>query len=212
VAVIRTPFTAIIMVFEMTRDYRIILPLMIANAAAYAIASNLHKGSVYESLSEQDGVHLPSREDNEVLENLLIEEAMIKDPFCLNANLTTRDVFKELKGKFEFTGFPVIKNGNLFGMVSLSELAKAHAKEHGKAKIEDIATREIISVYPACSLLVAFHKLNQHQVGRIPVVSRLNHKRLLGLVTAEDIVARFGYHIQVEQKTYDIEDVEDIEN
>lgn len=207
VAVIRTPFTAIIMVFEMTRDYKIILPLMIANVAAYFIASRLQSGSVYEALSEQDGIHLPTRDHDEILEALTVDDAMVKEPFTLNATLTTRDVFRELKGKFEFTGFPVMKNGNLIGMVSLSELAKAHAKGHGETLIEDIATKEVISVYPDCSLLVAFHKLNHHQVGRVPVVSRLNDKRLLGLVTAEDIVSRFGYHIQVEKKTYQIEEI-----
>ncbi len=208
VAVIRTPFTAIIMVFEMTRDYKIIIPLMIANAAAYAIATRLHRGSIYESLSEQDGIHLPSREDNEVLETLLIEEAMVKNPFCLNANLTTREVFQMFKGDIKFTGFPVLKNGNLIGMVSLSELAKAHAKDHGESLIEDIATTKIISIYPDCSLLVAFDKLKRHQIGRLPVVSRLNDKRILGVITAEDIASRFGYHIKEESKSYKIEDID----
>ncbi len=212
VAVIRVPFTSIIMIFEMTHDYKIILPLMIANVAAYFIASRMQKGSVYEALSEQDGVHLPNREDSDILEALVVEDAMVKDVFTLNASLTTKEVFKLLKGKFDYTGFPVMKNGNLIGMVSLSDLAKAHAKEHGKATVEEIATKEIISVYPDCSLLVAFHKLNQHHISRLPVVSRLNDKRLLGIITAEDIVCRFGYHIQEEKKNYQIEEFEEDAN
>ena len=76
-AVIRTPITSIIMVFEMTRDYKIMLPLMIANVMAFAIAKRLHKGSVYESISKQDGIYLPSHEDQEVMDTLLIEDAMV---------------------------------------------------------------------------------------------------------------------------------------
>lgn len=208
VSVIRVPFTAIIMIFEMTHDYKIILPLMIANVSAYFIANIFQKGSVYEALSEQDGVHLPTREDNDVLESLVVEDAMVKEPFTLNASLTTRDVFRQLNGKFEYTGFPVMKNGNLFGMVSLSDMARSHAKNHGDVTIESIATRNIISVYPDCSLFVAFHKLKQHNISRLAVVSRLNDKRLLGLITAEDIVSRFGFHIHEEKKNFKIEDIE----
>jgi CIC family chloride channel protein len=72
-AVIRAPFTSILMIFEMTRDYEIILPLMIANITAFGLSKRLKKGSVYENLSEQDGIHLPgSEEDNEILSSLLI--------------------------------------------------------------------------------------------------------------------------------------------
>jgi CIC family chloride channel protein len=91
-------------------------------------------------------------------------------------------------------------------------MAKAHAKDHGKATIEQIATRNIISVYPDCSLFVAFHKLKENHISRLAVVSRLNDKRLLGIITAEDIVSRFGFHIQEEKKNYKIDDIEEKEN
>jgi CIC family chloride channel protein len=135
---------------------------------------------------------------------------MVTEPFTLNASLTTREVFKQLKGDIKYTGFPVMKHGNLVGMVSLSEIAKVHAQSKGKALIEDIMNRKIISIYPDQSLLVAFDKLKKYGIGRLPVVSRLNDKRLLGIITAEDIVNRFGYHIQEEVKSYKIEDIEEV--
>ena len=60
-AVIKAPFTSIIMIFELTRDYNIILPLMISNIIAYALSPTLNDSSIYESISEQDGIHLPKK-------------------------------------------------------------------------------------------------------------------------------------------------------
>ncbi|HTA39496.1 MAG TPA: chloride channel protein, partial [Candidatus Acidoferrales bacterium] len=58
--IIRTPFTSVIMIFELTRDYTIIVPLMISNAIAYFISQKLQPEAIYDALARQDGVHLPS--------------------------------------------------------------------------------------------------------------------------------------------------------
>ncbi|TNF27571.1 MAG: chloride channel protein [Deltaproteobacteria bacterium] len=198
-AVIRAPFTSIIMVFELTRDYNIMLPLMIANVVSYSISGRITKESIYEKISEQDGIHLPTREDNEVLETLLVEDAMVDDVISLNAKDTIEDVSKNIKGK-RFSGYPVLKNGHLIGMISTNEINMQIAKGNKEVKIEDICTKQIIHIYQDQSLLVALHKLNKFQISRIPVVSRLNDKRLIGIITAENIVSQFGYHIQEEEK------------
>ena len=126
-AVIRAPFTSIIMVFELTRDYNIMLPLMIANVVSYSISGRITKESIYEKISEQDGIHLPTREDNEVLETLLVEDAMVDDVISLNAKDTIEDVSKNIKGK-RFSGYPVLKNGHLLGMISTNEINMQIAK------------------------------------------------------------------------------------
>jgi CIC family chloride channel protein len=198
-AVIRAPFTSIIMIFEMTRDYKIILPVMIANIVAYAISSRFHEGSIYENISEQDGVHLPTREDNEVLESLLVEDAMITTPITLNANLTVKEAVKKIRDT-EISGYPVLKNGVLIGMVSTSDVGSHYARRNGDFTIEKICTKKLIKIYPDQSLLVAFHKLQKHQISRLTVVSRINDKRLVGIITPEDIVNKFGFHIQEESK------------
>ncbi|MCF8057905.1 MAG: chloride channel protein [Bacteriovoracaceae bacterium] len=194
VSVIRAPFTSIIMVFEMTRDYHIILPLMIANMVSYYISSKLHEGSIYESISEQDGVHLPTKEDNEILESLIVEDAMVESPFSINANLSIKDAH-ELIEEEPYSGFPILKNGLLVGMVAKSDIKQAIAKEEFDKPVMDIAEKKIITIYPDQSLMVAFHKLDRFHVSRLPVVSRINDKRMIGIITAENIVSRFGYHI-----------------
>src|ERR1051326_1714113 len=57
--IVRAPMTSVLMIFEMTRDYTVIVPLMIANMASLFISSRLQKQPIYEALAQQDGIHLP---------------------------------------------------------------------------------------------------------------------------------------------------------
>ncbi|MFT6069422.1 MAG: CIC family chloride channel protein [Bacteriovoracaceae bacterium] len=193
-AVIRAPMTSVLIVFELTRDYNIILPLMIANGTAYLISLQIQKGSVYEMISEQDGIHLPSHEDNEVLETLHIEDAMVSDVFTLEANLTIQKASELIKDK-KYSGFPVVRKGELIGMVSSNDILACVTKGDLDREIFVISERKVISVYPDQSLLVAFHKLRRFHVSRLPVVSRVNRKKILGIITAENIASKFGYHV-----------------
>jgi len=194
-AVIRAPFTSIIMVFELTRDYNIVLPLMIANIVAYIISTKIYRGSIYERISEQDGIHLPtSSEDREVLESLVVEDAMVRDPVTLQSDSSIKEAF--YKGReCLFSGYPVVEGNLLVGMVASNEIGKAYALGEEESTVLSISALDIISVYPDQSLMMAFHKLKKHQISRLAVVSRLNEKKLLGIITAEDIVNNFGYHI-----------------
>ena len=60
--IVRTPLTSVIMIFEMTRDYTIIVPLMISNLIAFFISQRFQRIPIYEALAGQDGVHLPTAE------------------------------------------------------------------------------------------------------------------------------------------------------
>lgn len=64
--VIKAPFTSIVLVFEMTRDYRIVLPLMLANLIAWTLAEMQFKGSIYEFMANLDGLDLPSHDEDEL--------------------------------------------------------------------------------------------------------------------------------------------------
>lgn len=196
VTVIRAPFTSILIVFELTRDYNIILPLMIANIIAYMLSSKFTNESIYEQISAQDGIHLPTREDLEVLDQLHVEDAMVKDIVTYGATLTVSETLKDIE-KFNpgIQGFPVLKNGRLLGMMSTSELKLQLAKGNGDTRIEHCCEKKIIKIYPDQSLYIALHRLKRFQISRLPVVSRLDEKRIIGILTPKDIVQQFGYQI-----------------
>src|SRR5882757_6154877 len=62
VGIVRAPMTSVLMIFEMTQDYAVIVPLMIANLVSLFISSRLQQQPIYEALADQDGIHLPGAE------------------------------------------------------------------------------------------------------------------------------------------------------
>ena len=191
VAVIRAPFTAFVMLFEMTRSYALILPLMISSAAAYWISTLINSESVYESVAEYEGVHLPTHADKECLNEMIVEECMVKSVVCLRADATVLESMPVVEQN-NYSGFPVIrKNNQLIGIVNRGELRDKFESEP-ECKLRNAAKYSVISIYPDQSLLVALDKMKRFEIGRLPVVSRLNDKELLGLITPEDIVNYLG--------------------
>lgn len=153
------------------------------------------KNTIYEQLAEQDGVHLPSKEDHEILEQLTVEEAMKRTPHVLQWNTTVAESMKEIN-QTEFSGFPVIKAGKLIGIVSKKQIATNIIEHHEDVTVESICTKKLITIYPDQSLLLALHYLEKYKVSRLLVVSHLNERMLRGIITAGDIVERLGIHIQ----------------
>ena len=190
VCVIRAPFTAFIMLFEMTKDYELILPLMISSIGAYWISNLLIKESVYELVAEYEGVHLPTSSDKECLNEMIVEECMVKDVLCLDSRDTMKDVIEKVI-ESDFGGFPVLENNKLIGVVNACEV-KNKFKNDPNSKVRDAAKYSVISIYPDQSLLVALDKMKRFEIGRLPVVSRFNDRQLLGLITPEDIVNYLG--------------------
>ena len=195
-AVIKAPFTSIIMIFELTRDYNIILPLMVSNIISYAIALALDHNSIYEEISEQDGIHLPKKEDYEILDTFIVEEAMIQDVQCLKCSDTISSAYLTVKGS-SISGYPVLnEKNNLIGIVSSNEISAANLKKENESKvIEEICMRKVIKIYPDQSLMYALHLLDKFHISRIPVVSRIDDKKVIGIITANDITHRFGLHV-----------------
>ncbi len=197
-AVIRAPFTSIIMIFEMTHDVNFILPLMIASITAYVVSGRFGSGSIYEKIAAQDGIRLPAKEDDDVLESLLVEDAMVDKVVGLAADLSLASAIKQVNHS-EISGYPVLtQKGELFGIISLYEIGKKYVESQGRLKVGEACSLNVVTVYPDQSLLIAFHKLKQFKISRLIVVSRLNQRKILGVLTAEDIVKHFGHHLQQE--------------
>ena len=208
--VIRAPFTSILMVFELTRDYNIMLPLMIANITAYVISAKIENKSIYEKISEQDGIHLPSHDDNEILESLTVEDAMVSTVVSLNSSLSLIEAYKGVRDE-SISGYPILKKGRLIGVIAKSDMSSAIGRKEFEKKLEELCEKKVIKIYPDQSLLVAFHRLKRFQISRLPVVSRLDDKRLVGVITAQDIVKKFGYELTESTKSEEEHIIEDLE-
>ena len=74
--IVRVPLTSVIMIFEMTRDYTIIVPLMISNLVSFYVSYKLQRTPIYEALAHQLGIHLPSAGTRQGLAHLRVSVAM----------------------------------------------------------------------------------------------------------------------------------------
>lgn len=188
----RAPITSVLIVFEMTDDYRIILPLMLATVVSTVLAEHLSKESIYTLKLSRRGIHLERGRDIDVMQGVLVGEAMTTDVDTVAADMD----LTELDLAFAEThhhGFPVLdRNGDLFGVVTLQDLSRARERGHLEAyKVRDIATRSVLTAYPDEPMWVALKRLGTRDVGRLPVVDRQEPKRLLGLIRRSDIVQAY---------------------
>src|ERR1019366_9046147 len=89
--IVRAPMTSVLMIFEMTRDYAVIVPLMIANLTSLFISRRFQKQPIYEALAHQDGIHLPSRSTPDEANQRTVALVMQKSPQILPAQMRVED-------------------------------------------------------------------------------------------------------------------------
>ncbi len=190
----RAPFTAILIVFEMTDDYRLIVPLMAGVIVSLLVAEKLHKESIYTLKLARRGITLRSGVDVDVMESVKVEEIMDPSPAAISADLP----ISVLESEFIRTGrhgFPVInEDGSLYGIVSLEDYRRSVSDTEtdvSQIPIRDIATRKLITIFPDDSVGSALRRMAPRDLSRLPVVARDDPKRLVGLIRRNDIVRAY---------------------
>jgi CIC family chloride channel protein len=185
-AVIRTPITSILLIFEMTYNYEIILPVMIANAIAYAVASKLTPLSIYEAFLFQDGIHLGTAPKNDALARITAASVMTREVVTLPDDITVAEAL-DLVGRLEFTGYPVLRDGRMVGLITTGDLKRLEAEARQNDLIADVMIKKIVHAHPDQTLDTVILKLAQRELSQLPVVSRVDDTRLMGIITLRDI-------------------------
>lgn len=193
-AVAHAPITSVIILFELTGDYRIILPLMITIVMATMISRELLDGeSIYTLKLSRRGIRLRRGREVDVMESVLVKEVMTSNPICVKTDLSV----SALPGLFIQTnlhGFPVVdQEGKLYGVVSISDYRRVlkKLKSEDQLTVGEIATQSLVTAYPDENIHVVLKRMAPRDLSRIPVVSRKDPKKLLGVVRRNDIVKAY---------------------
>jgi CIC family chloride channel protein len=190
----RAPITSIIILFEMTDDYRIILPLMFATVISTLLSEYLSRESIYTLKLTRRGVRLERGRDIDVMQGITVGEAMTPDPETVSVNTTLR----ELSDRFatsHYHGFPVLdEEGRLRGVVTLQDLERVTrgGKRPPGATAGQICTDKLLVIYPDEPMWVALKRIGTRDIGRLPVVSREDPTRLVGLIRGNDIIRAYN--------------------
>ena len=190
--IVRAPMTSVVMIFEITRDYAVIVPLMISNLVSFFISAKLQRKPIYEELAQQDGIHLPTVESRQEGMQRRVSQAMRPATEVLRAEMT----IQEARGSIASSGasaWVVCDKEGVRGVVSRRMLEQAAGQgDTGKPLEELLASHELVHVHADHPLNVALERLGASQLDTLPVVSRADARQLEGIVTLQDVLAAYG--------------------
>lgn len=192
--IIRTPLTSILMIFEMTNDYAIIAPLMLANMTSFLTARFFEPHNVYEAILATNNVHIPSVQDHILLEEVTAGEVMTRHP----ATLEPETPISEVSARFATSSAPgfavVTPDQQLIGLVTRADIRRAVAQGRWTESVQHIAEATTpISAYSDVPLSVVMQQLGEHDMSFMPVISHAHPPHLLGVVTMSDILHAFAH-------------------
>lgn len=196
--IVRTPLTSVFMIFEVTRDYTIIVPLMISNLIAFFISQQLQPEPIYEALSHQEGVHLPTAESRGPPRRSQVVGAMRRPSEVLAPELRLHEAVARVE-QSTLDAWPVIGRLGLEGMLPLKDLTEAMAQGNAEDRVDALLSRlarerpDREHLHPDHSLSVALARMGSTGATVLPVVSRANVHQLLGIVTLGDLLEAFGF-------------------
>jgi len=185
------PITAILIIFELTGDYLIILPLMVSCIISTFVTTFLKDGSIYTLKLRRKGLSLKRGWEQIILESFKVKDIMRTD-FDTVLETATIDEIIETLGKSHHSYLLVTNSqGELAGILSFHDVREAllKRKEREKMTAGDIATKKVVSITPNDTLLTTRHKLGTLGISQLPVVDERKPKRVVGIISLKDIIA-----------------------
>jgi len=191
--IVRGPITAIIMLFEMTMDYALILPLMTAVVVSTIIARHFTSESIYTLRLLRQGIDIRQLEHTSPMRTVTVGEAMTRKCPTVLPTMSVSDLVVRLR-RTGHHGFPVVdKDGNLCGIVTLSDIEVAMTTgSPADLTVADVVSNPLVVAYPDQYLHDILVSFGARDLGRIPVVDRNNPRRLLGVLRRHDIVGAYS--------------------
>ena len=193
-ATTHAPMTSIIIIFEMTGDYRIILPLMLACIASTLLASKLDPESIYTRKLARRGIMLREGREETVLAGITVAEVMHTDVTTVRQSTPYPELVRIMTSSKDLY-FPVVdRNGLMTGIITYYDL-RGHMfdDELGSLVIaHDLATPEVVTLSPEDNLLTAFERFNSIDVEKLPVVDPRDPRRVVGMVSRGDLLNRYN--------------------
>ncbi len=189
--IVRAPMTSVVMIFEITRDYAVIVPLMVSNLVSYFISSRMQKEPIYEVLAEQDGIHLPKFGSRQQTRRQVMQ---IMQPAgeVLQAGQTVHSAIEVVRESARRTWIVSDERG-VAGLLTREELASAASKGNLDAPVSTILKMgEFPHVHADHPLDDALDRLGANHLDLLPVVSRANVHQLLGVVRLQDVLEAYG--------------------
>jgi chloride channel protein, CIC family len=195
-AAARAPITAVLILFEMTGDYRIILPLMLATVIATTVAGYLDKESIYTLKLSRKGIRLFQGRDIDLMQSIRVSEVMTSGTDPVLETMGLKGLIQHFQ-THRLNSFPVLSvDGDLTGIISLADLDKAlndDSKNSKNLTVGDMSSHDLVTICPEDEMSTALERMRPKDLGILPVIDRRNPCKLIGVIRRRDIVR--AYHL-----------------
>ncbi|MFQ5712352.1 MAG: chloride channel protein, partial [Candidatus Geothermarchaeales archaeon] len=183
----KVPIAAMIMVSEMTGDYNLLVPLMLACSISYVLTG---KWTIYEGqvLTRVDSPAHREEFSIDVLEQVEVGEVMTKNVVTLSPSDSARELSR-LASSTGHLGFPVVEEGRLVGIATYRDALRVAPDRAEEVRVGEIMSTKLLATTPHESLDVVLRKMNQSGYGHLPVVDPQDPKKLVGIVSKRDLIA-----------------------
>ena len=189
--IVRAPMTSVLMIFEMTQDYAVIVPLMIANLVSLFIASRLQREPIYEALAVQDGIHLPSAETRQRQGKRHIVRIMRALTESLPSELTVGEAMQRANSS-KFQTWLVLDSNGVVGVINRTTLEREFTQDANQELRKIVDVLDFPHVHSDQGLDLALERMGANQIDVLPVVDRANVHKLEGIVTLRDVLEFYG--------------------
>lgn len=190
--IVRAPMTSVLMIFETTQDYAVIVPLMISNLVSFFISARLQREPIYDVLALQDGIHLPSAATRQQRGGRQVGQVMRLLSETLPAAMSISDAL-QLARTSAYRCWVVCDNRGVIGVLSKRRLDRAVEEHDGIKTLSDLVNPELFPhLHADQSLHLALERLGESRCEVLPVVSRADVHKLEGVVLLRDVLDSYG--------------------
>ncbi len=193
-ATTHAPITAIIIIFELTGHYTIILPLLITCITSTLLAMALKKGNIYTIKLMRRGIVLHKGREQSILQNLLVQDVMRAEVRTVSESTFLSQIIETFKHYNTSYLEMVNENDELTGIISFRDIRLVLQEEQMGHLIvaKEVATSPVVTVTPLEDVETALKKMGQTGVSQLPVVETHNHLRVIGIIHEKDITAAYN--------------------
>jgi CIC family chloride channel protein len=190
------PIMAILMIFEMTLDYEIILPLMLSCILSSTVARLFHRDSIYTEKLRKKGIHFDGSLEERALRTLYVEDLQRPDVPVVHGNQHMNDVLARFLKSRSNLIYVTEEDGRLIGSIDIHDLKEFFNEKDLFSLVlaRDIAVPTAVA-FPRQSLIEVMDTLYLDDVGQIPVVDNEASRKFLGVVTRRDIIGAYNREV-----------------
>jgi CIC family chloride channel protein len=197
-AATHSPLTAIFLLFEMTGNYLIIVPIMLSSIIGTAVAARLYHDSIDTVDFSREGIDIHEGRETAIMKSILVGKAITEEVDFISESANVNqllEIFRFAKGSFYF---PVIDDtGRMCGVISMQDVKGIlHDKELRLSNtVGNICTRDVIALTPDDTLYNAMMLFDVKGIEEIPVVESLDDKWVLGMLKRRDVITAYNHEV-----------------